>query len=230
MRCLPLDIKGDSTGQQQVHAPLLPPGLDITDVAGPLAERAASRKVANPRTGVREPTRDAANSATAFCSNDAAPLACWIAARTGIGPGEPRGGPTSPGKSGSRPRTSGTESGRTTSVPETGTPGSRRRSVEDVTRREAQKRQPTPLTSQQQRIQDTLRIEHPGLHPDVAAEAARGGERAMGPGGAGGDVVLTNGGRREVSVRTGAFTAEGVGYSSPSRGFSKGYNTDIFAD
>ncbi len=53
--CLPLDIEGDPTGQQQVHAPLLPPGLDITNVVGPLAEVGAGRRVANPRTGVREP-------------------------------------------------------------------------------------------------------------------------------------------------------------------------------
>jgi hypothetical protein len=29
-----LDIEGDVTGQQEVHAPLLPPGVDVTDLAG----------------------------------------------------------------------------------------------------------------------------------------------------------------------------------------------------
>jgi hypothetical protein len=62
--CLPLDIEGDTTGQQQVHAPLLPPGVDITDVAAPLADVAAAKSGAKPRldptTGkprIDEPTK-----------------------------------------------------------------------------------------------------------------------------------------------------------------------------
>lgn len=56
--CLPLDIEGDPTGDKQVHAPLLTPGLDLTDLAG---MRGRSRT-----TGIIQPggnkTKDTANT------------------------------------------------------------------------------------------------------------------------------------------------------------------------
>lgn len=45
--CLPLDLEGDPTGQKEVHAPLLAPGLDVTDIAG--------IKGRSPRTGEIQP-------------------------------------------------------------------------------------------------------------------------------------------------------------------------------
>lgn len=56
--CLPLDIEGDPSGETEVHAPLLPPGIDITDILGPGAEVVTGRRAADPRTGVRTPERD----------------------------------------------------------------------------------------------------------------------------------------------------------------------------
>jgi hypothetical protein len=53
--CLPLDIEGDPTGQQQVHAPLLPPGFDVTAIAGPLAEARARGPYRPPETTERRP-------------------------------------------------------------------------------------------------------------------------------------------------------------------------------
>ena len=49
----------------------------------------------------------------------------------------------------------------------------------------------------------------------------------MGPGGAGGDVVLINGGRREVSVRSGAFTQESVGSHLQAEAAQRG-TTEIY--
>jgi hypothetical protein len=52
--CLPLDIEGDATGEKQVNAPLLPPGIDITDVLAPAADMAAAAKNrAKPRQDSR---------------------------------------------------------------------------------------------------------------------------------------------------------------------------------
>lgn len=45
--CLPLDIEGDPTGDKQVHEPLLPPGLDLTDLAG-MRGRSRTTGVAQP--------------------------------------------------------------------------------------------------------------------------------------------------------------------------------------
>jgi hypothetical protein len=58
--CLPLDIEGDPSGQTQVNAPLLPPGMDITDVLAPAADMAAAAKAkarakTDPTTGSRIP-------------------------------------------------------------------------------------------------------------------------------------------------------------------------------
>jgi hypothetical protein len=63
-----------------------------------------------------------------------------------------------------------------------------------------------PLTSTQRAIRDALVHEHPNLNPNVAAEAAIGAREAMGAGGAGGDLILANGLRREVSVHTGELS------------------------
>ncbi len=60
--CLPLDIEGDATGQQSVHAPLLPPGVDVTDVLAPLGDVAAARRGAKPQvdptTGTIHPDKE----------------------------------------------------------------------------------------------------------------------------------------------------------------------------
>jgi hypothetical protein len=48
--CLPLDLEGDPTGEKEVHAPLLPPGLDVTALAG---MRGRPRR--DPRTGAIAP-------------------------------------------------------------------------------------------------------------------------------------------------------------------------------
>jgi len=88
-------------------------------------------------------------------------------------------------------------------------PGNRSASVRSGTEREPAPS--TPLTAQQERIQNVLLGEHPGLNPRVAAEASRGARTVMGPGGAGADVPLLNGGGREVSVHQGAFTSNSVG-------------------
>ncbi len=93
----------------------------------------------------------------------------------------------------------------------TGVPGSQHASVEAQRAQEAMRPPQTPLPAAQQPIRDTLLAEHPGLHPNVATDAARGGARAMGPGGAGADVPLLNGGGREVSVHRGAFTQQSIG-------------------
>ena len=98
-----------------------------------------------------------------------------------------------------------------TEVPATGTQGSRRASTRAQSEREAMRPEQAPLPAPQQAIRDTLLQEHPGLHPNVATEAARGGARAMGPGGAGADVQLLNGGGREVSVHHGQFTPQSIG-------------------
>lgn len=98
-----------------------------------------------------------------------------------------------------------------TSVPSTGTPGDRAASVRDAEARAAQRAPTAALSAAQQTLRDTLIREHPGLNPNVAADAVRGAERVMGPGGRGADVVLLNGGGREVSVHSGVFTPQGVG-------------------
>jgi hypothetical protein len=49
----------------------------------------------------------------------------------------------------------------------------------------------------------------------------------MGPGGAGADVILVNGGAREVSVHQGAFTAQGVGAHLRAEAAQAG-TTEIF--
>ncbi len=99
----------------------------------------------------------------------------------------------------------------TTPVPSTGTPGNRAASVRDAEARAAQRAPTAALTAAQQTMRDTLIREHPGLNPNVAADAVRGAERVMGPGGRGADVVLITGGRREVSVHSGAFTSQSIG-------------------
>jgi hypothetical protein len=68
-----------------------------------------------------------------------------------------------------------------------------------------------PLPAFQQQIRDVVLKEHAGLHPRVAAEAARGGRSVQGPGGEGADVSLLNGGGREVTVHRGEFTSEALG-------------------
>jgi uncharacterized protein DUF4157 len=98
---------------------------------------------------------------------------------------------------------------RTAPIPETGTPGSRKASVAAAVERE---RPPAPpLSAARQAIADTLISEHPGLNPTVAAAASEGAERAVGAGVEGADVILLNGGGREVSVHSGAFTLERLG-------------------
>ena len=99
-------------------------------------------------------------------------------------------------------------------VPTKGTAGSRRTSVAaDVERRTSAAES---LPAYQQRIRDQLAEEHPDLHPNVAAEASKGGARALGASGGaaqggGADVVLLNGGGREVSVHRGGFTGPLIG-------------------
>jgi putative toxin of predicted polymorphic toxin system len=68
-----------------------------------------------------------------------------------------------------------------------------------------------PLPATHEEIRDTLLGEHPGLHPAVATDAARGSVSAKGPGGRGADLDLIDGGGREVSVHHGAFTTEAIG-------------------
>jgi hypothetical protein len=99
--------------------------------------------------------------------------------------------------------------------------------VRTAAERAAQRPPRTPLPVFQQAIRDTLLREHPGLHPNVAADAARGGARAMGPGGAGADVVLINGGGREVTVHSGAFTPQNVGTHLVGEAAQRG-TTQIF--
>lgn len=52
-----------------------------------------------------------------------------------------------------------------------------------------------------------LQSEHPGLHEKVADVALKAAVRVMGRGGAGGDVVLANGLRREITVFSGRLDA-----------------------
>jgi hypothetical protein len=94
-------------------------------------------------------------------------------------------------------------------VPTKGTPGSQRSSAQFL----GEKEPPGfPIPAGEKAIQDIILDEHEGLHPKVAARAARNGISAKGAGGKGADVVLADGGGREVSVRSkGAFTEEGVG-------------------
>lgn len=94
-------------------------------------------------------------------------------------------------------------------VPQQGRAGNSRASSRAMREREAAPE--APLPAPQQQIRDVLLKEHPGLHPRVAAEAARGGNTVQGPGGAGGDVTLLKGGRREVSVHHGDFTSGALG-------------------
>jgi hypothetical protein len=94
-------------------------------------------------------------------------------------------------------------------VPERGKAGNPQASSRAL--REREDSPEAPLPALQQQIRDVLLKEHPGLHPRVATEAARGGNTVQGPGGAGGDVTLLKGGRREVSVHHGDFTSDALG-------------------
>ncbi len=94
-------------------------------------------------------------------------------------------------------------------VPEQGKAGNPQASAQALREREAVPEAPLPAF--QQRIRDVLLEEHPGLHPRVATEAARGGKNVQGPGGEGADVTLLNGGGREVSVHHGEFTLDALG-------------------
>jgi hypothetical protein len=116
---------------------------------------------------------------------------------------------------------------QTTGVPETGTPGSRQASVGAANQRESMRSPATPLPASQQAIRNTLLREHPGLAPNVAEEAARGGAGAKGPGGAGADVPLINGGGREVSVHAGTFTREAIGGHLAAKAAQRG-TTEIY--
>jgi hypothetical protein len=113
-----------------------------------------------------------------------------------------------------------------TSVPETGTRGSQRASSQARAEQEAAQAEPL-LALREQQIRDSLVAEHPGLHPRVAAAAARGGTRAMGPGGPGADVPLATGGGREVSVHSGEFTAQSIGRHLQEEAAQAG-TTEIF--
>ena len=106
-------------------------------------------------------------------------------------------------------------------------PGSRETSARAARERAERQAPSSPLPGNQQVIRDTLIREHPGLHTNVATQAARGGSRAMGPGGAGADVVLLNGGGREVSVHSGAFTPNSIGTHLQAEAMQSG-TTQIF--
>lgn len=151
-----------------------------------------------------------------------AQLAGGLATPGGL-PRGPRAGPRLPFSKGrgvpksqapvepvTQPRGSGRAPSKT-SVPKTGTPGNRAASVEAASKRAAKRPPTSQLPASQQTIRDSLLHEHPGLNPTVATEAAKSGAKAMGSGGKGADVVLINGGGREVSVHSGAFTSEGIG-------------------
>jgi len=116
------------------------------------------------------------------------------------------GGGETPPKPVTKPPAKSTQKG----VPETGSAGSRKESVATAVERERMAPRPS-LSPAQQQIADSLLREHQGLHPRVAAEAAVGGERAMGAGGRGADVALLSGGGREVSVHAGEFSARNLG-------------------
>ncbi len=56
--CLPLDIDGDAAGSQQVQAPLLPPGLSVTDFSAGMGARKGappSAKDPKPKPAIIEP-------------------------------------------------------------------------------------------------------------------------------------------------------------------------------
>lgn len=127
------------------------------------------------------------------------------------GEGEAPPPPTTKGSGGGGGRASAKPQIKTTGKTTPGNVGSQRASAESLAEREAAQSARTQLPTNQQVIRDTLMNEHPGLNIDVATDAAKGGERAMGPGGAGGDVKLVVGGAREVSVHTGEFTSGSVG-------------------
>ena len=110
-------------------------------------------------------------------------------------------------------------------APTTGTRGDKGASARPAATQE--KPPAAPLPANQQAIRDALLNEHPGLHPEVAADAAKGGARAMGKGGAGADVPLLNGGGREVSVHSGAFTPGSVGSHLQAEAMQRG-TTEIY--
>ncbi len=92
-----------------------------------------------------------------------------------------------------------------------GTAGNRAGSAQALADREAAARPSGPLPAGQQQMADSLINEHPGLNSEVAKDSVKGGASAAGKGGKGADIPLLNGGGREVSVHTGAFTGNSVG-------------------
>jgi hypothetical protein len=112
----------------------------------------------------------------------------------------------------------------------TGRGGDRAASVKAVAEREAKQAPPTPLTTEQQQMAESLLKEHGTvLNPKVAAEATRGAARVAGKGGAGADVPLLAGGGREVSVHqaTSPFTAASIGSHLQAEAMQKG-TTEIY--
>lgn len=70
-------------------------------------------------------------------------------------------------------------------------------------------RQP-PMTESQVQMARRLREEHSGLSEGCAADAVQGAESVGGSHAPGADIRLLNGGGREVSVHSGAFTDQGM--------------------
>lgn len=53
--CLPLDIEGDASGEQQVNAPLLPPGVSLTDFAAGMGVKGSKSKAPPPTKDPKPP-------------------------------------------------------------------------------------------------------------------------------------------------------------------------------
>lgn len=93
--CLPLDMEGEAISD----VPLRPSDFEMTDVVGPLVERAAAQRAANPRTGVRQPEREPAQRPRPSAPMTPPPSHVGAPPEPHVPPGgaprRTRGGPTS---------------------------------------------------------------------------------------------------------------------------------------
>jgi hypothetical protein len=106
-------------------------------------------------------------------------------------------------------------------------PGSQEASARAAAESEGKQVSLGPLTAEQQQMATSLVNEHPGLSAKVASEAVRGAASVAGRGGKGADVLLLNGGGRELTVHTGAVSAQSLGSHLLSKAAQSG-TTEIF--
>jgi hypothetical protein len=120
-------------------------------------------------------------------------------------------------------------------VPSTGTTGSQRQSVRTAELRglagKRGQKPPRALTAKQQEMKKLLMDEHskdgPPLDSSVADDALQGAASVKGAHGKGADVVLVNGGGREVAVYSGKFHRQGLNSKLVQEASQKG-TTEVY--